>query len=160
MKRLNFDFSGVSQMDWAKLAAFVDSEGHIRIVSKLQTRKNRPNRYQQEYLEVTVANTSPRLMVWLVARFGGTVHPEQRKSNKRPAWKWYAACAHGADVLRGALPHFVIKQDQAELALAFCATLRRSGVKGTPQVVREHRQVLKTKLRVLTARGPRVEAAS
>lgn len=151
------DLIGTPLTDWAKLAAFIDSEGHIRVVSKKQKVKDRI--YQQEYLEVTVCNTSPLLMQWLTRLFGGSVQPKQRRDGDKPAWLWYVAARQASTILQGCLPHFVIKRDQADLALAFYATMKRYGVKGTPDHIRAERHELRTKLRVLTARGLRADAA-
>lgn len=160
MKRLNFDFTGVSQVDWARLAAFIDGEGHIQIVSK--THKHKGRVYPQEFLKLIIVNTDVRLIQWLVRTFGGVVSPRNASRNIKwkDTWAWNVGSAHGADLLRGSFPYFIIKRDQAELALAFCATLRRRGVKGTPQSVRDERAELRSKLRVLTSRGPRTEAVS
>lgn len=159
MKRLNFDFTGVSQIDWARLAAFIDGEGHIRVVSK--TQKVKRGVYRQEYLELVITNTSPLLTQWLVRMFGGSVQSKTVNARCKPSWNWTTGSAHSADLLRGAFPYFIIKREQAELALAFYATMRRRGVKGTPQVVRDERAELRSKLRVLTARGPqKISAAS
>lgn len=155
MKRKAINFTGLSQVDWARLAAFLDGEGHIRCCTKIQTVKG--NRYQQDYLEVRIVNTDPRLGVWLESRFGGTVVSTRAQSLKwKATFSWCVGAAQAADVLRGALPYFVMKQEQAEIALAFAATMKRRGVKGTPQSVRDERKNLQAKLRVLTTRGPQL----
>lgn len=154
MERKQIDFSGLDLTDWARLAAYLDSEGHIRVVTKFQVTKGR--RYLLDYLSIDVANTDPRLAEWLRARFGGHVAvSRQNDSRWRSCHHWRIGSAQAADVLRGALPYFVLKREQAEIALAFHATQRRRGVKGTPQSVKDEREVLKSKLRVLTARGPK-----
>jgi hypothetical protein len=61
---------------------------------------------------------------------------------KRPASKkwsncfyWTVACNKAEAILRGCLPYFIVKRDQAEVALAFQATIdraRSNGVKGVP----------------------------
>lgn len=157
MKKLDFDFSGVTQIDWARLAAFIDGEGHIRVVTKTQTVKGRV--YLQDYVDLGVSNTKPALMVWLTKTFGGSIQSNGRAVGCKPAWNWNVAAAHASDILRGCMPYFILKGQQAELALAFYATMKRRGVKGTPIAVRDERQRIKSQLRVLTARGPQTPVA-
>jgi hypothetical protein len=66
---------------------------------------------------------------------------------------WVVGSAQAADVLQGALEFFVLKREQADIALAYHATMKRRGVKGTPKAVRDQRAVLLNNLRVMTARG-------
>jgi hypothetical protein len=157
MKLANKDLSLVPEVDWARLAAFIDGEGHIRVVSKVVKARG----YRQDYVEVIVGNTDPRLSVWLKDLFGGSIpKPSASTSRCKVMYRWTIACAAAARVLQGCLPYFIIKRDQAEIALAFHSTLKRRGVKGTPDFVRASRADLKSKLHVLTARGPQPAAVN
>lgn len=159
------DLSGVTDIDWARLAAFIDGEGHIGIVRKgIKKTGPRAGKRGADYIRITIANTDPRLIIWLQLRFGGgrTYRNISREINHR--WKgvfhWDTASAHAARLLEGCLKYFIIKRDQAEIALAFQATMKRRGVKGTPESILNDREALKQKIRLLTARGPQLNEAT
>jgi hypothetical protein len=107
-----------SDLDWAMLAAYIDGEGCI-LINKNKT----ATRYGFNlYLRIVVSNTDPRLPKWCRDRFGGVIHIKYRaklRPTHRPAYSWTANCSVAANVLRGCLPYFVIKREEAELALAF-----------------------------------------
>jgi len=151
------DLSAVSVVDWARLAAFLDGEGSISIVYAVhKTPRLASKRTQYEYVRLTIANTDPRLIDWLVATFGGIVRSRVYKRNDKwkPAFWWTSSCQRAAEILRGCLPYFILKRDRAELALALQATMVRSGRKGTPIEVIERRGVIKQQLHALNAKGP------
>lgn len=109
------DLSGVSLIDWARLAAYIDGEGHIAI--------NQEQRGYQ-YIRIVVTNTDPRLIAWLLTTFGGGVMKGKPQSERhRKVYKWSASCRHAEALLRAAQPFFITKRDQAEIALAFQDTL-------------------------------------
>ena len=148
------DFSLVSQIDLAKMAAFVDSEGHIAIpVTKHVTHKF--GRGEYEFVSLSVSNTNPVLMQWLTDRFGGRVYLLHRSG---PRWKqgfqWNLSCLRAVALLKLLRPFFVLKGEQADIAIACQATMKQWGVKGTPAHVIEQRRELRARLKVLTKRGP------
>lgn len=125
----------VSPLDWARLAAFIDGEGCIRIAT---VKGNKTSSRRVMYVEVTITNTDVRLVEWLGRTFGGSVVP-QRKSQTRPNWSscfaWSVASRHATALLQRLLPLFIIKREQAEIALAFQATIlpgRPYGRSGRP----------------------------
>jgi len=74
------------------------------------------------YVEVSVANADPRLMQWLKIRFGGNINrsdPPTANKKKHAIYKWYTACSVSHEILKGCLPYFVIKRNQAEIAISF-----------------------------------------
>lgn len=115
------DLSQIPAIDWARLAAYIDGEGHISIQENIH-RNGR--RYQ--YIRVIVTNTDPRLISWLLARFGGGLMrgSQPLKANWRRAFKWSASCRHAEAILQHCYEYFITKRDQAEIALAFQATLQ------------------------------------
>jgi hypothetical protein len=154
MKPLNFDFSAVSEIDWARLAAYIDGEGCIRVagVKGKQTWSRRVL-----YLEVTVANTNPRLSQWLVATFGGSIVTYHKGHAKwKPCFTWYISSRHAAQILERCLPYFIIKPEQAYVALAFQATVRTVR-KGQPrqrdQEELQQQYVFRDQLSELNGRG-------
>ena len=114
------DLSQISVIDWARLAAYIDGEGHIALN---ENKMSNGKRYA--YLRVIVTNTDPRLIIWLQRMFGGgVVRVERQQAQHRRAFKWTASCRHAEAILRGCLPYFIMKRDQADIALAFQETLR------------------------------------
>lgn len=123
-----------TQIDWARMAAYIDGEGCIAI--KLHRSKS----YKRVglYLQLTITNTDFRLAEGTKASFGGCVHFIGRKKDQwSPCAKWDVASAHARWILEGCLPYFIIKREQADIALAFSRTLGRRGVKGTPPEILE-----------------------
>ena len=113
--------------DWIRLAAFVDGEGMIDIhegVPKIRVRPT-PNLF----LRVVILNTDPRLPLWCKGTFGGSVLPggRPRKASHRPTFVWAVSARQAARVVRGCLPHLLLKREQAEVALAFYETIGRHG---------------------------------
>ncbi len=97
--------------DWAKLAAYIDGEGYICL---------RGGRSHSQRLQLRIGNTDPRLTAWAMERFGGTVRrATPHKSAKRIYWEWRVNGREAASILEKCLPHFVMKRDQAEIAIAF-----------------------------------------
>lgn len=119
-----------SEMDWARLAAYVDGEGSI-----LMTERHYPGKdYLGMYIRVVVSNCDPRLPRWCSQTFGGVfvVSSRQQKSNHRLGLKWHVSCRHAEWVLRNIRPYLLLKGEQADVALAFQETLdpaaRRRGL--------------------------------
>lgn len=115
------DLSLITPIDWARLAAYIDGEGHIAL-----NENKMGNGKHYAYLRVIVTNTDPRLIVWCQRLFGGGVLRGKQQPNAKwkRCFKWTATCRHAEAVLRGCLPYFVLKRDQAELGLAFQETVR------------------------------------
>lgn len=129
MKRLiNIDWDKVSEMDWARLAAFIDGEGCITI--------SKTKGYRVQYMKVFIANTDPRLMVWLRDNFGGTVNgkPRTNREKHKPCYVWTVSSQMAWIILLCCMPYFIIKREQAEVALAFQRTMtrKRQWVDGGP----------------------------
>lgn len=151
------DLSNVSVIDWARLAAFLDGEGSISVAfATHKAPRLASKRTQYEYIRLTIANTDPRLIQWLVTTFGGKIRERVYTRNDRwkPAYWWTSSCVRAAEILQGCLPYFILKRERAELALALQATMKRCGRRGTPQSVIDERAAIKTKLHVLNAKGP------
>ena len=110
--------------DWVRLAAYIDGEGYIGI---LHTKGQRMKsvRYQ---LKMEVANTDIRLGAWCKERFGGCLSIQKTRKNRpkeRPCYHWIVNSQIAASLLRQCLPYFIIKRDQAEIAIKFQETMKR-----------------------------------
>lgn len=144
-----------TEMDWARLAAYIDGEGSIMI--DRQVRKDSINLHFG--LVIVIANTDPRLVLWGRERFGGRIYARSIRSAKhRMAYAWHISSSQAEYVLRGCLPYFLLKREQAEIGLAFRETYRmegslvRSGKKGwrsVPASVIATRQELHQRIKEL-----------
>jgi hypothetical protein len=160
-KDLTF-LDAVIDIDWARLAAYIDGEGCITIARmKGRSRISRP----VLFLSVTIANTDPRLIQWLTSRFGGTAYTSLRSHNPKHSnvFTWNVASRHGAEIIRRALPFFVIKREQADIALAFQDTIisdRRYGRSGRPPELIAHQDGLRDQLSALKGTAARQRVPS
>lgn len=142
----------LSEIEWAMLAAYIDGEGCISIKSQ------KKNGRDYMFVEVNVSNQDPRLIIWIKERFGGHSAsqrpPNQNAKRKHHIFRWYASCSVGHEVLQGCLPYFVIKRNQAEIAIAFreltiCrpeSGKKKWGVYGMPQELKDIQYSLKKDL--------------
>lgn len=110
--------------DLARLAAYIDGEGHISIEA---VGKRKLPSYR---MQITVANTDLRLMVWLKSTFGGEYRDKCLTKKGRRAWYWYMSAGKASDLLALCLPYFIMKRDQAEIAITFQAEVLNGKSKG------------------------------
>lgn len=102
-----------SSVDWAKLAAYIDGEGYICLRGETVGSRSHT-------MMLRIGNTDPRLTVWLQERFGGKVNRRvASKQAKHIFYQWRVSGKHAAALLEKCLPHFVMKRDQAEIAIAY-----------------------------------------
>lgn len=162
MKNPKKDLTLVSQIDWARLAAFIDGEGCVAINCASHSLDNPQykRRPKVEYVRVGIINTDIRLGLWLQNTFGGALSIKTRQQKHyKEAYQWTVSCVIACDVLRGCLPYLICKREQAETCLALQATMKRWGVKGVPQDIVEKRAELKAKLHVLNKKGASEDVA-
>jgi len=105
-----------TQIDWARLAAFIDGEGTIVIKS-----------YKVKYTQlfIRIANTDPRLPIWCKDVFGGQLYASDSnaiRKNGRRVYTWVLQSKKAELILRGCLPYFLLKKEQAEIALVYRKT--------------------------------------
>lgn len=152
-----FDGLCPKDVDWARLAAFIDGEGSILI--NTHSPKGRVN--PGFYLRVTVANTDVRLPVWLKETFGGTYKDANTPkyyvgTNWKRCYHWGAASHRGAWILHNCMPYFVMKHAQAEIGIALqesMAKFTRGPGRELPFDLVEERKQLKQELLSLKRRG-------
>jgi hypothetical protein len=107
-------------MEWLRMATLLDTEGSIQI-KKLRVVGCRGPNHQ---LQVTVTNTDPRITNWCKAVFGGYISFRMPpKAHHRRIYRWSATTKRAEEVLRGCIPFFLIKADQARLGLAYRETV-------------------------------------
>ncbi len=99
-------------IDLSRMAAYLDGEGAIRI--RARNRSHAPS-----YIELRIGNTDFRLLSWLHKTFGGRIRQEPRSSRQKFYWIWDVQRDSAYSILVGCLPYFVMKRDQAEVAIEF-----------------------------------------
>jgi hypothetical protein len=139
-----------AEIDIAKMAVVIDCEGHIAING------SRKRRYYA--LHVTVGNTAFVLLEWCHAKFAGKIYENFYKKKRgpeyAPAKRWRVQSFEAKDLLALCLDHFIIKKEQAEIAIEFQRTFTIPGARITLQDI-DIRQALKERLQALTRRGPK-----
>lgn len=144
-----------TEIDYARLAAFIDGEGCICICRTGRKHK----------LDVHVTNTNFILLNWCMQTFGGWTTPNKGKkqTEKRKAlgyWRIYRRQA--ASLLRLCLPYFIIKREQAEVAIRFQETFQTMSIRGKrmkgvyflPDEVLVAREAMRVCMRGLNRKGP------
>jgi hypothetical protein len=153
MRKGALDLSSVTEKDWVRLAAFIDGEGSI-LLNRFSGKYRRKNMY----VRVTVVNTDIRLPHWIASVFGGPVtSSDVRHSSKhRPCWRWQVSCTQAAQVLEGCMPYFLVKREQAELALKFQSTVGGPG-RPVTQELADQREEIRRQLHMLKADNGRYD---
>jgi hypothetical protein len=143
----------ISEINWARLAAYIDGEGCIRI--DLQNPPKGSGFSARHLLEVRVYNCDPRLLLWCRETFGGGNLKPVRK-NPRLGHKqelvWYVGADVAERILQGCLPYFILKREQAEIAIAFRRLQGTRGTRTTPELFAS-REALRVQMSVLNRRG-------
>jgi hypothetical protein len=137
-----------TEIDLVKAAVIIDCEGNIEINGKPGMR------YQ---LQVGFASTNPVMTRWCAARFGGYLFDqwyEKRPPNRADADRWRIQSYPAAELLKKCLDHFIIKRDQAEIAIRFQATYKVPGQRASHST-KLLREELRQQLLALTATGPK-----
>lgn len=152
-----------TEMDWARLAAFIDGEGCISLARRRDKYRNKPTHSGNTHciVSVQVTNTDPRLMQWCLDTFGGCVRNGQKPTpNRRQHYVWYPRNNEIGATLRGCLPFFIIKREQADIALAFRSLVERKSHRGQriEQPEFEVRKEMYNRIHLLNSVGPRKEA--
>lgn len=142
-----------SEMDYARLAAYIDGEGCISVgASRKKTWKN-----ESVYVNLSVHNTDARLIDWCAERWGGRVYKTVQTNSKwTDSFGWRVSCQQARQILECCLPYF-IKREQAEIAIALQKTQRRWGRNGAPLEVHALRQQMRNKLSELKGKNARMK---
>lgn len=119
-------------------AGLFDGEGcvHIGVVNKKISGGT-------HRLQINLASTDPRPILFLQERFGGWVRNVQNKGSRKPAFYWVISGPDGENFLRLIQPHCIIKADQISLALAFRATMGKKGTKELREAMSAELQQMK-----------------
>jgi hypothetical protein len=109
------------EMEWVRLAAFIDGEGSIQI----RARGN-------NVISVVLCNTDPRLLVWAKDTFKvGTISTrtfknwgEKTKFKHKPGYAWEVQARAAQWLLEGCFPFFILKKEQAQICLEVRSTVK------------------------------------
>ena len=132
----------------AYLAGIIDGEGSIWI--------ERPPRGTTFVLLLVVANTDPRLMVWLAPLGGSVTERHQNKPTHKPGMLWRISGKRAVGIIREIYPFLKLKKEQATIALAYWDLHGRYHVKAGSRNKKpfvEEASVLKEAMSVLNKKG-------
>jgi hypothetical protein len=153
MRKGPLGLSSVTEKDWVRLAAFIDGEGTILLNRFSVKHRNR----KSMWVRVAVVNTDARMVKWIASVFGGPVTSYSRaRYNERVIWRWQVSCKQAEQILRGCLEHFIIKKEQAELALQFQDTLGGPGLPVSAETI-AFRESLRSKLHEVKSNNGRYD---
>lgn len=112
--------SRTHKVAWA--AGFFDGEGYINI------QKRSHKKYIGHYLRIGINHVAPEPLHEMQKLFGGTVVKEKRKpiGNRKPRHRWVTSSRNAAEALKQMMPFFSNKNNVAEIALDFQATVTSS----------------------------------
>jgi hypothetical protein len=106
----------------AYLAALIDGEGYF-CISKTMIYDRNKNPYPAFDLQIGVANTSAKLMKWLVSNFGQSYRALSHRTNtfaKKTCYQWKIERRENQELFALAiLPYLVIKREQAKTAIQY-----------------------------------------
>lgn len=144
MKQIN-----PTREDCIRMAAFIDCEGciEIRLV-------NAHGKCRSSFrLQISVANTDPRMTNWCSRVFGGSsvvTKIGQKYAGAKPLYVWRVYGQHAETVIRHCHEFFLIKQEQVAVALEYRATIRGPiGRSPLAPGVQEKRAELAGKIRLI-----------
>ena len=121
--------SGVSDMDFARLAAYIDGEGSLQINQNVKLVGRMKNKSQN--LNVIISNTNVPFIEWLKSTFGGSVYfvkyEKCKHLGKKQVMRWQVNDRKAELILSRCLEYMIIKKPQAEVGLAFMKLKRQKG---------------------------------
>ncbi len=139
-----------TEIDYARLAMAIDGEGMIDIHTHSQFRPHLNRVHVTHYVRIVITNTDPRLALWCKNTFGGCVNPaKSRKPHHRPKLNWYCSSRKAISLIKPCMPYFLLKREQAEIALAFQETVKRIGRGGHSKETQDTRLRLQKEMKLL-----------
>ncbi len=138
---------------WSYLAGLFDGEGCISIASRPHATTDKRNGkevvWKRTSLQISIANTNPALMRWLISNFGGVFYTHEFDNQKwKTRFSWQPkGRKNRAEMLLGILPYLVLKSEQAILALEYIRL---------PQGAEMERNSLVERCRLLNQKGKSV----
>lgn len=107
-------------MDNSYAAGIFDGEGCVMISKRIEQRVL--GEYRRYQVRTQLTSINPVVPYLFKEAYGGSVHYVDLKSAKNPNWRpqydWIAVSRVASNFLRQILPHLLMKNEEAELALA------------------------------------------
>jgi hypothetical protein len=140
-----------TELDYARLAAFIDGEGCILVYDRKASPKDIDKHWKRTtQLLVCVRNTDPRLPMWCREKFGGSIGRSYPEPPRRNSFLWRLPYQKAGKVLQACLPFFLLKREQAIVAIAIQETMNKKyGRRGVPENIRAKRDALMAELKRL-----------
>lgn len=141
--------SGVSEMNFARLAMCIDCEGCISINS----RHNLVGRMKSisQNLNLIISNTNVPLINWLKETFGGSVYFVKYENckhlGKKQTMRWQVNDRKAGAILERCLLYMIAKRPQADVALAFMKLKRQRGAMAGRTVLTEDEKLQRNEMR-------------
>jgi hypothetical protein len=114
-------------------------------------------------LTLGVGNTNHKLTDWLKTTYGGSVYKTERPHiEHKDYYTWRINGTKAKNILISAVPHLLLKDEQAKLAIHFQETMHSKNSYNepcTPQYI-EYMHSLKKKLNQLNRKGKAVSPAT
>jgi hypothetical protein len=138
-----------SETDYMRLAMAIDCEGMIDIHTHRQFRPHLNRVHVAHYVRIVITNTDPRLVLLCKRVFSGTSGLGRKAGKKwRASFKWYCSSLKAINLIKGCMPYFILKREQAEIALAFQATVKRIGRGGHSKKTMQTRLQLQKEMKL------------
>lgn len=109
----------VSSTEAAYAAGFFDGEGYAAVESRKGPKGRMTYRGR-----ITASQIDPAPLLWLQARFGGSVRPHSSVPNQRPVWRWEASAVFMDRFLRIVYPYLIVKKIPVDVVMAYRAYLQ------------------------------------
>lgn len=139
------------QLAWA--AGFIDGDGFITIQNRKT--KHGDKVYHGQYLRVGACQASMKPLEKLQSLFGGSISPKnsgpnREGYNRKPQWIWTISTNEAKEMLEQLEPYLVHKQEVAQLALLFQATMSENK-KEIAEEIKQARQQLQADIAYLNS---------
>lgn len=113
----------MTAMDAARMAMALDTDGNI----DCNFRRSKPQYGPAAgaTVRISVFNCDVRLLEWCL-QITGVGHIDARPARgkyHRPQFTWMASCKQAEEVIIQCLPYFIVKREQADIALAIRRTI-------------------------------------
>jgi len=156
-KAEEFDSLKPTVYDWARMAAFLDGEGHLNINPIYDKRRIKNPTHLQ--VRILIGNTNPALPVWLRETFGGNIvlrNSQRNNPRAKQSYIWSCTSARAAWIMHNAMPWFLLKEAQAKLLLTLQEEIDKTrqgrGKFVSPERLKQ-RMEIKNQLHKLNAKG-------
>lgn len=108
--------SRTHKLAWA--AGFFDGEGYVNI------QKRSHQKYIGHYLRIGINHVAPEPLIEMQKLFGGSITKSSKvRGNRKPRHRWVTSTKNAAEALKQMMPFFRNKNNVAEVALDFQATV-------------------------------------